>query len=79
MSLAERVRWIVDPIDGTANFAAGMPYFNTSIAAELDGAVVAGAINAPIMDHLFLADLTHAWLRTDGEDIDIHAQGPTSE
>ena len=56
-----------------------MPYFNTSIAAELDGAVVAGAINAPIMDHLFLADLTHAWLRTDGEDIDIHAQGPTSE
>ena len=42
--LGERVRWIIDPIDGTANFAAGLPWFNTSIGVELDGRLVAGVV-----------------------------------
>lgn len=38
------VRWIVDPIDGTVNFLYGIPAYAVSIAAELDGDVVAGAV-----------------------------------
>lgn len=38
------VRWIVDPIDGTVNFLYGLPEFSVSIAAELDGVMVAGVV-----------------------------------
>jgi myo-inositol-1(or 4)-monophosphatase len=38
------VRWIVDPIDGTVNFLYGRPEYAVSIAAELDGEVVAGVV-----------------------------------
>lgn len=38
------VRWIVDPIDGTVNFLYGLPAFAVSIAAEVAGEVVAGAV-----------------------------------
>lgn len=38
------VRWIVDPIDGTVNFLYGIPEYAVSIAAELDGEVVAGVV-----------------------------------
>lgn len=38
------VTWIVDPIDGTVNFVYGLPQYAVSIAAAIDGAVVAGAV-----------------------------------
>jgi myo-inositol-1(or 4)-monophosphatase len=38
------VRWIVDPIDGTVNFLYGLPEYSVSIAAEVDGEVVAGVV-----------------------------------
>lgn len=38
------VRWIVDPIDGTVNYLYGLPDWAVSIAAEVDGTVVAGAV-----------------------------------
>jgi myo-inositol-1(or 4)-monophosphatase len=38
------VRWIVDPIDGTVNFVYGLPEYSVSIAAEVDGRVVAGIV-----------------------------------
>ena len=41
---ASGVRWIVDPIDGTVNFLYGIPQYAVSIAAELDGEVVAGVV-----------------------------------
>nr|MDQ3736844.1 inositol monophosphatase [Actinomycetota bacterium] len=37
-------RWIVDPLDGTTNFAHGLPLFCTSIALERDGEVVLGVV-----------------------------------
>lgn len=40
-----RVRWIVDPVDGTVNLLYGIPFTAVSIAAELDGVVVAGAVH----------------------------------
>ena len=38
------VRWVVDPIDGTVNFLYGLPQYSVSIAAEVDGVVVAGVV-----------------------------------
>lgn len=48
-------RWIVDPLDGTTNFAHGLPLFCTSIALEWEGELVAGAIFLPTTDDLFSA------------------------
>jgi myo-inositol-1(or 4)-monophosphatase len=44
------VVWIVDPIDGTVNYLYGLPHFAVSIAAEVDGEVVAGAVVAPALE-----------------------------
>lgn len=38
------VRWVVDPIDGTVNFLYGIPQYAVSVAAEVDGDVVAGVV-----------------------------------
>ncbi|MGH3368249.1 MAG: inositol monophosphatase family protein [Nocardioidaceae bacterium] len=42
-----RVRWIVDPIDGTVNYLYRLPVYAVSIAAEVDGDVVAGVVHNP--------------------------------
>jgi myo-inositol-1(or 4)-monophosphatase len=49
------VRWIVDPLDGTVNYVYGLPDWSVSVAAEVDGAVVAGAVFVPRRDELFSA------------------------
>ncbi|MBM7230879.1 MULTISPECIES: inositol monophosphatase family protein [Dietzia] len=40
-----RVRWVVDPVDGTVNLLYGIPFTAVSVAAEVDGVVVAGAVH----------------------------------
>jgi myo-inositol-1(or 4)-monophosphatase len=52
---AGKKRWIVDPLDGTTNYAHGYPFFCTSIAYEVDREIIAGVIYNPIMDELFFA------------------------
>jgi myo-inositol-1(or 4)-monophosphatase len=47
--------WIIDPIDGTANFAHGIPHFCVSIALVSGGELVLGAIAAPMYQELYLA------------------------
>lgn len=42
------VRWVIDPLDGTVNYVYGIPAFGVSIAAEVDGTVVAGAVHDPV-------------------------------
>jgi myo-inositol-1(or 4)-monophosphatase len=49
------VRWIVDPLDGTTNFLYRFPAWCVSVAAEVDGAVVAGAVYDPTHDELWTA------------------------
>jgi myo-inositol-1(or 4)-monophosphatase len=57
------VRWIVDPLDGTVNYLYGLPDWAVSIAAEVDGTVVAGAVFVPRRDELYSARLDNgAWL-----------------
>jgi myo-inositol-1(or 4)-monophosphatase len=50
-----RVRWLLDPIDGTVNFVLGVPQYAVSVAAELDGTVVAGAVCNPANGELYRA------------------------
>jgi myo-inositol-1(or 4)-monophosphatase len=49
------VVWVADPIDGTVNFVYGIPQFAVSIAAEVDGSVVAGVVHNPISGETFTA------------------------
>jgi myo-inositol-1(or 4)-monophosphatase len=51
------VRWVVDPLDGTTNYLYGLPGFNVSVGAEVDGEVVAGAVFDVIRGELFSATL----------------------
>lgn len=51
------VRWLLDPIDGTVNFVLGIPQFAVSVAAEVDGVVVAGAVCNPLSGETFRASL----------------------
>ena len=48
-----RYEWIVDPLDGTVNYAHGFPFFCVSIALEIDGVRVVGVINDPNRHEVF--------------------------
>ena len=50
-----RWRWIIDPIDGTTNYAHGYPRFCVSIGVEHDGERVVGVVYDPLLDELFCA------------------------
>lgn len=47
--------WIVDPLDGTTNFAHGYPHFAVSIALAFDRTVLLGVVYDPMRDELFVA------------------------
>jgi myo-inositol-1(or 4)-monophosphatase len=49
------VRWLLDPIDGTVNFVLGLPHYAVSVAAEVDGQVMAGAVANPVSGETFRA------------------------
>lgn len=49
------VRWVVDPLDGTVNYLYGLPDWAVSIAAEVGGEIVAGAVSVPVRRCLFTA------------------------
>ncbi len=48
-------RWIVDPLDGTTNYAHGFPVWCVSIALEKCGEIIAGVIYNPNLDEMFYA------------------------
>jgi myo-inositol-1(or 4)-monophosphatase len=49
-------RWIIDPLDGTTNYAHGYPVFCVSIALEKKGEVCLGAVFNPMLDEMFVAE-----------------------
>lgn len=49
-------RWIVDPLDGTVNFAHGIPHFSVLIALQQAGETVLGVVYDPMRDELFVAE-----------------------
>ncbi|MBF0199338.1 MAG: inositol monophosphatase, partial [Planctomycetes bacterium] len=48
-------RWIIDPIDGTASFLHGQPFYSISIAIEKEGELYLAAIYGPALNELFMA------------------------
>lgn len=55
-SLNSDCLWIVDPLDGTNNYAQGIPHFSISIAYAEKGEVLAGVVYDPVRDEMFTAE-----------------------
>jgi myo-inositol-1(or 4)-monophosphatase len=70
ISSSSPYRWIIDPLDGTVNFAHGFPMFCVSIAFEAEGKVAYGVIYDPLRDELFEAQ-AGAGARLNGEPIRV--------
>lgn len=51
-----RFRWVINPVDGTTNFAHGLQIFCVSIALEVDGRIDLGVVYDPMADELFTAE-----------------------
>ena len=62
--------WVVDPIDGTANFARGIPHFCISVAFVRNGIVEIGATYGPVLDELYFARRGHGATRN-GKPIEV--------
>ncbi|WP_256557236.1 inositol monophosphatase family protein [Lentzea sp. HUAS12] len=58
-TLVEGLTWVVDPIDGTVNYLYGIPWYSVSIAAQLDGESVAGAVFEPATGRMWTAARGH--------------------
>ncbi len=72
MPASAPVRWIVDPLDGTANYLHGLDLFAVSIAAETDQGIEVGVIYGPAVQELYYAAREQgAWLN--GEQIHVSA------
>jgi myo-inositol-1(or 4)-monophosphatase len=60
---AARYCWVFDPVDGTTNYAHGLPIFCSSLALEIDGTAAVGAVYDPTRRELFTAERGQgAWL-----------------
>jgi myo-inositol-1(or 4)-monophosphatase len=64
------VTWVVDPIDGTVNYVYDIPQYAVSIAAEVDGRVVAGVVHNPVSGETWTATLGGG-ARLDGRPIEV--------
>jgi myo-inositol-1(or 4)-monophosphatase len=67
------VRWILDPIDGTVNFLYAIPQYAVSIAAEVDGVVVAGVVVNVATGREYSAALGHG---ARGDDVPLGVRAP---
>jgi len=62
--------WIIDPLDGTTNYAHGFPVFSVSIAMEMGGVLQWGAVYNPNLDEMFIATRSHG-ARLNGEPVRV--------
>lgn len=70
--------WVVDPLDGTINYANGIPMFCVSIALVVDGAPVAGVVRDPTRDESFAATIDGP-ATLNGHRIEASAKGQLSD
>jgi myo-inositol-1(or 4)-monophosphatase len=56
---SSRYKWVIDPLDGTTNFAHGFPAYCVSIGVECDGRGILGVVYDPTRDELFTAQIGH--------------------
>lgn len=66
--------WIVDPLDGTANFAAGLPWFGVMVAVLKGKTVMTGAMYIPSTDTLYFSEKGKGVLRNN---VRVHVSGET--
>lgn len=52
----DEITWIIDPLDGTVNFAHGIPIFSISIAASIKEDILCGIVYQPLLSELFIAE-----------------------
>jgi myo-inositol-1(or 4)-monophosphatase len=74
-------RWVVDPLDGTVNYLYGLHDWAVSIAAEVDGEIVVGAVYVPMRGELFTAVRGEgAWLESShGSSVPARGEGDSLE
>jgi len=75
---SSNMRWIIDPVDGTTNYAHGFPWFCVSIGLEADGELVAGVIYNPIYNELFTAT-KQGGAFLNGRTLQVSARSPLRE
>jgi myo-inositol-1(or 4)-monophosphatase len=56
-NLSSDYLWVIDPIDGTTSFFHQQPFYSVSIAVQYQGKTILGAVFAPRLDELFMADI----------------------
>ena len=72
-----RYQWYIDPLDGTVNYAHGVPFFCVSIAFAVDGQLSLAAVYDPMRDELFSAERGKgAW--RNGQPMRVRAQSELS-
>jgi histidinol-phosphatase len=71
-------RWIVDPIDGTRNYARGVPVWATLVALETDGVVALGVVSAPALRSRWWAERASG-AYSNGEAIHVSAVARVEE
>ena len=75
---ASGYRWIIDPLDGTTNFAHAFPFFCVSIGLEMRGRAIMGVVYDPMRDELFLAEEGHG-ASLNGKKISVSGTAKLSE
>ena len=71
-------QWILDPIDGTANFLRGVPVWGTLIALAVDGVPVVGVASSPAMGRRWWAARGHgAWTTASAGELGVEATEPS--
>jgi myo-inositol-1(or 4)-monophosphatase len=71
-------RWYIDPLDGTTNYAHGVPHFCVSVAVTDREGVVAGAVYQPLLKEMYSASLD-AGAALNGERIAVSTRAPLSQ
>ena len=56
MAKPSEYKWVIDPLDGTTNYAHDYPIFCVSVGLEKNGEMIAGAVYHPIFEELFVAE-----------------------
>jgi myo-inositol-1(or 4)-monophosphatase len=75
---ASEYKWIIDPLDGTVNFAHQIPIFSISIALAVQDTIVLGVILDPVNDELFAA-VSGQGAKLNGDPIQVSASATISE
>jgi myo-inositol-1(or 4)-monophosphatase len=72
---SSRYRWVFDPVDGTTNYAHGLPIFCASLALEIDGEAAVAAVFDPNRQELFTAEAGEgSWLNGERLTVSTHAR-----